>query len=355
MTDIDIYATINGINYKPRLCRDLKTFDFDDLGEALRKEASFLLNANKNKIAVSWWVSPKRTRSYPYARVYDTLCFVGKKITIIPIVKDEGKDGDRDFLQWDTVSLMSLLDIYTIITYYIDAEKNPKFKNKITKQNFDLNHIKSEINKLLTFQSNALDWNLSQLEHVGEIGERALEGYQKIANKLGVEMHSRDLAVIRIEELKKSMESFKNLSRDLAEKAQKRERVTIQPKENIKGVKGTLTIKNNLGGYYYFTCDEVEFHGNQVYLIEAKHSKLKELPSDEDIKDGLLRMVLYTNLKTLEINGKMYEPVPVLKLTTAKNVNADFLKRSKTFIELLKESKENGFKVMLNNETVNNE
>ena len=42
MTDIDIYATINGINYKPRLCRDLKTFDFDDLGEALRKEASFL-------------------------------------------------------------------------------------------------------------------------------------------------------------------------------------------------------------------------------------------------------------------------------------------------------------------------
>jgi hypothetical protein len=27
----------------------------------------------------------------------------------------KGKDGDRDFLQWDTISLMSLLGIYVII------------------------------------------------------------------------------------------------------------------------------------------------------------------------------------------------------------------------------------------------
>ena len=68
-----------------------------------------------NEFAVSWWVSPKRTRSYPYARVYDTLGFSGKKATIIPIIKDEGKDGDRDFLQWDTISLMSLLGVYVIV------------------------------------------------------------------------------------------------------------------------------------------------------------------------------------------------------------------------------------------------
>ena len=41
----------------------------------------FILTINdKNEIAVSWWVSPKRTRSYPYARVYDTLGFAGKKL-----------------------------------------------------------------------------------------------------------------------------------------------------------------------------------------------------------------------------------------------------------------------------------
>ncbi len=41
------------------------------------------------------------------------------------------------------------------------------------------------------------------------------------------------------------------LSRDLAEKAQKRESVTSQPKEYLTGEKAKLTIKNDLGGYYY--------------------------------------------------------------------------------------------------------
>lgn len=83
-------------------------------------------------------VSSKRTRSYPYARVYDRLAFQGKKVTIIPIFKDEGLDGDRDFLQWDTVSLMSLLGVYVIIGYYVSATPNPNYKNKITNQRFDL-------------------------------------------------------------------------------------------------------------------------------------------------------------------------------------------------------------------------
>lgn len=84
----------------------------------LKAAILFLKLMKKNKIAISRWVSPKRTRSYPYARVYDTLNFVGKRITIIPVIKDEGKDGDRDFLQWDTISLMSLLGIYVSIAYY---------------------------------------------------------------------------------------------------------------------------------------------------------------------------------------------------------------------------------------------
>ncbi|MEM0172767.1 MAG: hypothetical protein QXV57_09445, partial [Thermoproteota archaeon] len=132
MMEVDIFAEIRGIKYQPFLCKKLNVFDFADIDWALQKEASFLLKVNENQIAVSWWVSPKRTRSYPYARVYDTLCFAGKRVTIIPVLKDEGKDGDRDFLQWDTVSLMSLLGVYVIISYYSDASRNPKFRNKIT-------------------------------------------------------------------------------------------------------------------------------------------------------------------------------------------------------------------------------
>lgn len=97
---MDISAEITGIRYKPFLCRKLDIFGINQLEDVLSKSASFVLDVGDNKqIAISWWVSPKRTRSYPYARVYDTLSFQGKKVTIIPILKDEGVEGDRDFLQ----------------------------------------------------------------------------------------------------------------------------------------------------------------------------------------------------------------------------------------------------------------
>ncbi len=76
-------------------------------------------------------------------------------------MKDEGKEGDRDFLQWDTISLMSLLGVYTIISYYNCAEKSSRYRNKITNQRFDIEHLKKEISKLLSYQSDALHWNLS--------------------------------------------------------------------------------------------------------------------------------------------------------------------------------------------------
>ena len=101
---MDILAKIKGIKYSPLLSRELKVFDYKNLKKALSSCGSFILKINKeNQIAMSWWVSAKRTRSYPYARIYDTLGFSGRKITIIPVVKDEGREGDRDFLQWDTV------------------------------------------------------------------------------------------------------------------------------------------------------------------------------------------------------------------------------------------------------------
>jgi len=85
----NITAKIKGIKYSALLCRELNIFNFIDLDKALSTDATFILQIDdKNQIALSWWVSAKRTRSYPYARVYDSLSFAGKKITIIPIVKD---------------------------------------------------------------------------------------------------------------------------------------------------------------------------------------------------------------------------------------------------------------------------
>ncbi len=114
---MDIFARITGVKDTPFLCSKLKSFSYKDFDAALSEKTTFILQIDPTKqIALSSWVSPKRTRSYPYSRVYDTLNFSGKKATIIPILKDEGKQGDRDFLQWDTISLMSLLGVYVIIS-----------------------------------------------------------------------------------------------------------------------------------------------------------------------------------------------------------------------------------------------
>ena len=309
-----------------------------------------MLNIDKeNKVAVSWWVSAKRTRSYPYARVYDTLGFAGKKITIIPVVKDEGKEGDRDFLQWDTVSLMSLLGVYVVVAYYNDAERSTRYKNKITNQRFDIAYIEKQVKNILSYQSDALHWNLEHINKVGQIGQKALKSYERISKKLEVEMHSRQSGKKRIAELLKGKKEFMRLSRTLAEKAQRRERLTIQPKENLSGTKAIITIQNYLGGYYYFTSDEVEVKGNKVFLIEGKHSKTNFLPSLEDIKDGLLKMILFTNLEEVKIDGKKYNPVAVLKLTVENHFNENQLSSSqKEVLKLLREeAKVNNFQILL--------
>jgi len=345
---MDISANITGINYTPHLCRELQEYRIKDFEKVISKDSAFILKMNNTQqIAVSWWVSAKRTRSYPYARVYDTLGFAGKKVTIIPIFKDEGKEGDRDFLQWDTISLMSLLGVNVIISYYKVAMSSPRYKNKITNQRFDINQIKKELKKSLYYQSDALHWNLEQIEKVGQIGRKALNSYNKISADLGVEMHSGKTAEKRISELLKGKDNFMKLSRGLAQQAQKRESVTEQPKESLVGEKAILTIKNYLGGLYFFTADEASIQNKDILLIEAKHSRYNRLPSLEDIKDGLIKMLLFTNLKNVEIDGDKYNPKAILKLTTSKGFDLNKLNKRQliTYDLLNKEAKINGFKI----------
>lgn len=351
---MEIFSEIKGIKYKPLLCRELTIYPISKIKDAFSERSSFILEINNNQFAISWWVSPKRTRSYPYARIYDTLNFCGKKITIIPIIKDEGFGGDRDFLQWDTISLMSLLNIYVIIGFYIDAEKNPNKNNKITKQEFDIEYLSNEIKKLSCYQSDPLHWNLDQIEKVYDIANIALNKYDEISKKLNIKMHSIESAKTRIEKLYESREKFMNTSREFSKKAQKRESLTIQPKENLSGNKATITIKNYLGGLYYFTCDEVMTHENKLYLIEGKHTKNNVLPSEDDIKDGLIKMILYTNLVNVKINDKEYQKTPVLKLTTDNVFNENILNESKSkLFKLLKEEANiNNFKIMINDKFI---
>lgn len=348
---MEITAEITGIKYQPLLCNKLETFDIEYLKEAFEKKSTFILRLKDNNcFALSRWVSAKRTRSYPYARVYNSLDFNGKRVTVIPILKDEGKDGDRDYLEWDTISLMSLLGVYTIIAFYKNAVRNFNYKNKITNQRFNIEYLKEKLSQLTYYQSDALHWNIEQLETVKDVGKAALDSYKEISENLNIEIHDLSAAKKRIEAISESKDNFMNLSRDLAKKAQNRESLTTQPKEFVEGSKAKLTIKNYLGGNYYFTADEVRIEDNNIYLIECKHSNKNKLPSIDDIKDGLLKMILFTNLKNVSVDSKKYNSISVLKLTSENGLNQKYLgQKSKELLnKLYKEASLNNFEIFLN-------
>ena len=96
-------------------------------------------------------------------------------------------------------------------------QKSKRYQNKITNQRFDTEYIKNKINDLLSFQSDALHWNLKQVEEeVGNIAKIALSSYKQISERLGVKMHSMKHAEERINKIIKGKEAFMNLSRKLS-------------------------------------------------------------------------------------------------------------------------------------------
>ncbi len=355
---MDITAKITGIEYKPKLTNDLAMFDFNDFN-INELPANCLINFDGFSFGLSKWVSPKRTRSYPYERVYNTLG-TAKRITVIPIIKDEGKNGDRDFIQWDTVSLMSLLDVFVVFAYYKSAEKHKTRDDKITNQQFDNKLVKQKITKIKNYHSSALHWNLKEIEQAFPVLiQKVKASYKEIGKQLNVEFHNEQGIDRFANQFINGVKEFMQTSRQKAQEAQNREMQTIQPKEALSTLtKATITIENYLGGKYYFTTDEIRIENDKIYLIEAKHSRTSFLPSIGDIKDGLLKMILYTNLKNVSVNGKEYTAIPILKLTSSKltndfyqfdyEANTELNNRQKEILkQLFDEANENNFKILI--------
>ncbi len=362
---MDITAKITEIKYTPKLIGNLSEYRFNsciefnhnfDINEL---PANCIINCKGFTFGLSKWVSPKRTRSYPYERVYNTLG-TSKKITIIPIIKDEGKDGDRDFIQWDTVSLMSLLDVFVVFAYYNNAEKNNIKPNKITNQRFDNQYIINKIYEIRSYHSSALHWNLNEIKKsFHDLIQKARDAYSTIGEQLNIEFHNEDGIDKFYKQFIKGIDEFMRSSRQKAQEAQNREIHTIQPKEFLStSTKANITIENYLGGKYFFTVDEMYIENDSVYLIESKHSRNNIIPGISDIKDGLLKMILYTNLKEVLIDGKQYKPIPILKLTSSylrqgitpsniENINELNNKQRELLKTLFEEAKENKFQILI--------
>ncbi len=328
----NICAELKEVEYQTTMPGSLEVFDDSDLLNGhLSSKSNFIIKLNGNEYAISQWVSPKRTRSYPFARVYDTLC-KKNRVALIPFCKDEGADGDRDFIQWDTVSLMSLLNVHVIICYYSDAEKSTRpgqaCKQKITNQIRDYRYIHQKLCELQNYQSSALHWNLKQMEELSRhwnlkqmkelssVAQLTLESYRKISAKLNIRMHSETGINKRITILNNDISKFSDLSRDLAQKAQHREFLTTQPKERVVGEKAVVTLTNLLGGIYYLTVDECFVLNRRMFLVEKKHSSQNWFPSTYDIKDAFIKSALFSNIRKLKYNDREMSCFSVVGLTS---------------------------------------
>ncbi|MDO9153588.1 MAG: hypothetical protein Q7U47_07775 [Paludibacter sp.] len=149
--------------------------------------------------------------------------------------------------------------------------------------------------------------------------DKAKLSYSKIEESTKVKLHGSNGLDNFKNRIGKDVSLFMAFSRGKSEKAQAREFVTLQPKESLSTLsKAKVTITNYLGGQYFLTVDEILIAKEKVSLIEGKHSKNAILPSVGDIKDGLLKLILYSNLSEVTVNGVKMESEAVLCLTSTK-------------------------------------
>ncbi|MDR1451302.1 MAG: hypothetical protein LBI57_03095 [Helicobacteraceae bacterium] len=228
---------------------------------------------------------------------------------------------------------MSLLDVFVILAYYSDAKANG---TKITDQKFDNEYIVSKIKEIKKCHSSALHWNLNELKSsLPCLIGKAKDSYALIEQKTKIVLHSASGMEGFKAKIDKDIAEFMSFSRLKAKEAQARELAATQPKEFLTtNTKSKITIGNYLGGLYYFTVDETRVDSELLYLIESKHAKNAVLPSKGDIKDGLLKMILYANLRETTLNGKKIKHIAVLRLMSTKikgGVSSDSPESARTF------------------------
>jgi len=222
-----------------------------------------------------------------------------------------------------TYSWMNLLNIYIILGYYVDAEKTCRGNktNLITNQKMDNDYIINKIKEISKYKMSALHWNTTHFQKDFEkIYLKAVECYKKISKLENVKLHSFEKHLEVLKNFKKSgkfdIEKFKEYTLKRSKEAQNREIKTIHELEHLSdGYKGLFVISNYLGGLYYLTADEIYVEDGVFIIQESKNSSKGKLPSINDIKDGLFKLILYSNLDKLEYNGEKVEFKTRLKLT----------------------------------------
>lgn len=311
---------------------NLPVYEFDSFDINLAKSAGLVRLGAETCIAYSKWSSPKRTRTYPFARIYDTYSYGGKIVTVIPVLKDEGggereNDTNLDRVNYITYSWMNLTNIYIILAWYANAEK--KSESRITNQRLDNDYIRSQMRRIAEYKFDAHHWNQEHFRRdFIPIYQRAIETYKQLSWKLSVSMHPEETHRTFLESVKDAadpnlldMERFRDLTLRRSHRSAQHETVTQHQRESLSGsgAKALFHLTNYLGGVYHLTADEVFIvNGNVLVIRECKNTSRDFLPAISDIKDGLFKLLLFSRMESVTVHGKPVSAVVKLRLTSKR-------------------------------------
>lgn len=327
MTRYSLTGFVPDVKYTTFLHKeDLKIYDINSFNvNTVQKSGLIDLGTPGNYIAYSKWVTPKRTRTYPYRDIYNTYSSNAKRIAIIPIIKDEGKDGDNDRINAITFSWMNLINVYIILSWYESADlnlRNPMKKDKITNQCLNAEYVQEKILEISQYQATALHWNTTHFKADFEkVFLNAVESYEKISREKNVEMHNPQVHLDTLEQYKVdnhfSIDAFKRQTLPRSSVSAHSESMTVHKSESLsENAKGVFYISNYLGGEYHLTADEIMWENDRLVIQESKNTTTGKLPSDVDIRDGLFKLILFKNMEKVKFGSMVDVPfITRLKLT----------------------------------------
>ncbi|MHA1248896.1 MAG: hypothetical protein ACTSRP_02775 [Candidatus Helarchaeota archaeon] len=249
------------------------------------------------------FTTPKRTRSFPFARLFPLLFNNTLKVALIPIVKDEGVQ--TDFLGLETIAILNIFNVYSIINYYESAEiKHLDNKFRLTNQKLNFKEIYENLQNIVDKNIDVHKWNESIAHKYPKILLKAKRAYENIANKLKIDSENitciKKIEKIHLKKInEEGFEKYLQLRNKWKKVSQYSELHTIQPKEDTidiyPGKPLDILFKDNLGFKtplkFRTAIDEFIQIDNNLIFIEKKRNN-----SLNNIIESIFREIIYKNL-----------------------------------------------------------
>ena len=319
-----LQGIIRDINYDPQVrTKPLEQFSLDgfDINAALG--SGIIQFADDTSFGYSKWKSPKPSRTYPSAGIYRTYHLQTKRVTVILVIKDEGKDTpNNDRLGSMTLARMNLTGVYIILAWYDRAQPHPtRGGNRIAGQLLNNDFVVEKMREIKRAQKSALHWNTMHFERDFEyVYRQAVESYQRIGKLYNIEMHPAENHLAILEQYlvdgEFNLGAFARHSSVRSSAAARREAMTTHDLEQLSdGDKAYIELVNLQGGIYHLTADEVYWEDSRLVVQESKNTSRYIMPSLGDIQDGLFRNILFYSIDELYPDSQQIEFTTRLKLT----------------------------------------